>query len=127
MSSVIQEIPRILWHSTVHYRASNSPPIVTAQNRMNIAHCISCSSLQIYRTLVFPPTPIYSLSNQYYMYLSLHMSVTCPTHSVLLYLISLDSPSGCATATASTNETKSAVSVFEQSSEDDNMNVFRDI
>jgi hypothetical protein len=82
-------------------------------NEYSPLHCI----LQIYPTAVLPSTPIYSLPNQYCMHPSLHMRATCPTQSVPLYLISRF-PSGCATVTASTNETKSAVSVFEQSSED---------
>ena len=73
-------------------------------------------------TVVFPSIPMCRLHNQYCIYPSLHMGATCPTHSVLLYLVSLDSPCGCATTTASTNETNSAVSVFKQNG---NMNVLR--
>ena len=42
-----QEIPRILWNPTVHYRENKSPTPVPIPNQSNSAHVSACHFLKI--------------------------------------------------------------------------------
>ena len=59
-SSASQEIPRILWNLTVHYRVHKSPPPVHNLRQINPIYASPFRFLEIYFNIILSSTPSYS-------------------------------------------------------------------
>ena len=94
-SSVGDEIPRVLWNTTIHYRIYTSLPLFLIQSQMNPVHDPSFYFLKIYFDSILPFTPRPSkwpLSFRFphqtpYAPLLFAIRATCPAYPIIFYLI----------------------------------------
>ena len=57
ISSVSQEIPRILWNTKVHYRIYKNPPPVPTLSKIDPFHAQPPQILNIYFNIILPSPP----------------------------------------------------------------------
>jgi hypothetical protein len=97
VTQLVKKYPAFLWNPKVHYSIHKSPTLDPILSQPNPVRLIDPYLRKVYINVILPPTPrssqwslTFGLPNQNPVNTSpLPMSATCPTHLIILDLITL--------------------------------------